>query len=59
MSVELSVLSGIFVITHLASPSLMLTNAQGVVVKTKYKEVAPTWELTIEKYGECLVSIQR
>ena len=52
MSVELSVLSGIFVITHLASPSLMLTNAQGVVVKTKYKEVAPTWELTIEKYSE-------
>jgi len=23
---------------------------EGVVVKTKYKEVAPTWELTIEKY---------
>ena len=52
MSVELSVLSGIFVSTHLASQSLMLINGQGVVVKTKYKEVAPTWELTIEKYGE-------
>ena len=28
---------------------------QSLQEKTKYKEVAPTWELNIEKYGENII----